>query len=155
MSRRIERILANARIQDLPLGPVCAAVATAPLEEVYRLLADHRTVVVLDDGRVLGIFTERDVLRRTARGEYDSNTPIGELMTRDAVTVGAAEGAADAVRLMVEGHFRQVPVVDAGGRAAGILRSRDILRFIADHYPAAVLNLPPRLHQQLPRPEGG
>ena len=56
---------------------------------------------------------------------------------------------------MVKGGYRHVPVVDAEQRQVGLLSSRVILRFIADHFPEAVLNLPPRLNQVLSRPEGG
>jgi CBS domain-containing protein len=111
-------------------------------------------VVVVQEGKVVGIFTERDILYRTAEEGIDSCTPIGELMTRDPATLGPNELLADAIALMVGGGYRHVPLVDGEGRDAGVISSRRVLRFIADHYPEAALNLPPRLHQRLSRPEG-
>ena len=51
--------------------------------------------------------------------------------------------------------YRNVPLVDGRGRWLGLLSARNVLRYIAAHFPEAVLNLPPRLDQQLPSPEGG
>ena len=55
----------------------------------------------------------------------------------------------------MDGGYRHIPVVDDDGHQVGLLSSRVILSFIADQYPESVLNLPPRLHQVLTRPEGG
>jgi hypothetical protein len=51
--------------------------------------------------------------------------------------------------------YRSVPLVDERDRWLGLLSSRNVLRYIAEHFPEAVLNLPPRLNQHLRRAEGG
>lgn len=127
------------------------------LAEVYRLMdeEDASAVVICREDKPVGIFSHRDVLYRTALEELEPSTPIEELMTPDPVTLGLDDWMATAIRIMVEGGHRHIPIVDSQGCIVGILTSREILRFIADHMPEAVLNLPPRLHQVLPRPEGG
>ena len=95
------------------------------------------------------------MLYRTALEDLDPKTPIGDLMTPEPVTIPGNERVATAVRLMTEKGYRHLPLTDLGGCCEGLLASRDVLRFIADHFPEAVLNLPPRLHQQLLSPEGG
>lgn len=104
---------------------------------------------------LLGIFTERDVLNRTAL-EGDPSTPISELMTRDDLVTLKIDGAiTDAISAMTTRRIRHIPLLDDDGRELGMIGGRDILRLIADYYPETLLNLPPRLNQRLSRPEGG
>ena len=127
------------------------------LEEAYALLEEskHGAVVVCEDDRVCGIFTERDVLYRTALEDLDPRTPLADLMTRDPYTLHLDARVAEAVKAMTERGYRHIPLVSSSGSCVGLLASRNVLRFIGDHFPEAVLNLPPRLHQQILRPEGG
>ena len=157
MERSIEEILKNVRIHELELTRLPPVSPSTPVGEAYRLLDEkHRSAVVVCEGEnVVGIFTQRDVLYRTAVEDIDPSTQIRELMTPDPRTLRPEQRLADAIRAMIEGGYRQCPLVDQEGREAGLLTSRDVLRFIADHFPDAVVNLPPRLHQQLKRPEGG
>lgn len=145
------------RIEEVDFRQVPQVASSTTLSEVYHLLGEGSggAVVVCEAGRPVGIFTERDVLYRTALEEIDPATPIRELMTPEPVTLSPEQRVAEGIAAMVQGGFRQIPVVADGGRVVGLLTSRSILRFIADHYPGVVLNLPPRLHQTLTRPEGG
>lgn len=157
VSRSIEEILKEVRIEEVDFHQVPQVAPSTSLAEVYRLLGEGSAgaVVVCEAGRPVGIFTERDVLYRTALEEIDPTTPIRELMTPEPVTLNPRQRVAEGIAAMAEGGFRQIPVMEEGGRVTGLLTSRSILRFIADHYPGAVLNQPPRLHQTLTRPEGG
>ena len=157
MVRSIEGILQDVRIDEIELRPAVRATPETPLGEVYGLLEGSAlgAVIICEGERVVGIFTERDVLYRTALEELDPSTPIGELMTGDPVTVEPRERVARAVQLMTERGYRHLPLVDAEGRYQGLLASRHVLRFIGEHFPEAVLNLPPRLHQTMLTPEGG
>jgi CBS domain-containing protein len=157
MSPSIEQILQGVRIEEIDVREVCRVEPTTPLAEVYRLLDERHlgAVVVCERSRVVGIFTERDVLYRTALEAIDPQTPIRDLMTATPRTLSPNQRVAEAIAAMVEGGFRQIPVVADGGSLVGLLTSRAILRFIAEYFPGAVLNLPPRLHQTLSQPGGG
>ena len=157
MPRSIEEILREVRIDEVSLRPAVRTTPQAPLSEVYGLLeaSPHGAVLVCEGKRVCGIFTERDVLYRTALEDHLPSTPIGELMTADPITLRVDDLLAVAVRVMTERGYRHLPLVDAEGRYQGLLASRNVLRFVADHFPEAVLNLPPRLHQVMLTPEGG
>jgi len=91
-------------------------------------------VAVLDDaGHVLGIFTERDVLIKLALGRRDpSATPILEVMTTGVETAKPGITAGEALSLMMEHHFRHLPIVDDGGRLLGILSLRNLLQWRTD-----------------------
>jgi CBS domain-containing protein len=154
---RIDRILGSVRIDELPRRRVCRVAPSTTLGEVYELLDEEHSVAVLveEDGVLVGIFTERDVLERTAL-EGDPQTPISELMTReDLVTLKPDDGITTAISAMTTRRIRHIPLVDAEGRESGMIGGRDILRLIADYYPESLLNLPPRLDQRMSQLDGG
>ena len=94
-----------------------------------RRMAEARcgSVLVVDDGRMLGIFTERDLLVRVVAAGLDPDrTPLGEVMTADPGTIGADEPVEEAVRRMDEGGLRHLPVVEGDGSVLGVLSTRDI-----------------------------
>lgn len=156
VSEDFDRILTSVRIEELPRRRVCRVEPSTPLNEVYRQLDEERGVAVLvcDGPQLLGIFTERDVLYRTAL-EGGQETPIGDLMTRDLVTLSSDDKLIDAIRTMSERGIRHLPVLGSGGEEAGLIGGRDVLEMIAEHFPETLLNLPPRLHQKMHRAEGG
>lgn len=157
MPSRIEDLLKNVKVGDLKLQTDHRIDPGTPLAEVYRAFDEqrHGAAMVCDGDDVVGIFTQRDVLYRTALENPDPQAPISSLMSDRPVTIGLNAALAEALRAMVEGGYRHIPVVDDDGRQVGLLSSRVILRFIADQYPESVLNLPPRLHQVMSRSEGG
>lgn len=157
MQSRIEDLLKNVKVGDLELHLDHRIAPDTPLAEVYRAFDEqgHEAAMVCNGNDIVGIFTQRDVLYRTALEDLDPQTPISEVMSEQPVTIGWNEPLAEAIRAMVEGGYRHMPVVNEGGHQVGLLSSRIILRFIADQYPEAVLNLPPRLRQVMTRPEGG
>jgi CBS domain-containing protein len=86
-------------------------------------------VLVMDDERLVGILTERDVLRAVATGQVDG--AVGDAMTSSPDTVEADESAGHAAALMIHGGFRHLPVVEAG-RVIGIVSIRDLVRLSVD-----------------------
>ena len=84
------------------------------------------SILVMDEGRMAGIFTERDVMVRVvAAGRDPAKTKLREVMTADPDTIGADEPVTTAVRRMDEGAYRHLPVVE-GGEVVGVLSIRDI-----------------------------
>ncbi len=150
MSSEFDRVLAGVRIGDLPRRRVCRVEPSTTLGEVYRRLDEEHGVAVLvcDGVKLLGIFTERDVLYRTAL-EGDLETPIEQLMTRDLVTLAGDDKLIDAIRTMAEKGIRHLPVLGSEGEEAGLIGGRDVLRLIAEYFPETLLNLPPRLDQKM------
>ena len=100
-------------------------------------------VLVCSQERIVGIFTERDLMRRVLAPGKPLTLPISEFMTPDPVCVDPKEPIGAAVRLMEEGGHRHLPVVDDAGRAVGVLSVRRIMHYLIEHFPATVYNLPP------------
>ena len=109
-------------------GFVTVTVAM-PVTAVAALMKERGigAILVLDDGELRGIFTERDALFRVAAAGLDPNTTqIAEVMTADPVTIGSDKQFSDALELMHEGQFRHVPVIE-NGTAIGVISSRDAM----------------------------
>ncbi len=98
--------------------------------------ADHHVgaVAVVDsEYRVAGIFTERDVLRKMALSRTDpKTTSIRELMTTPVEMATRGTGAGEALTIMLERHFRHLPVADDNGKLLGILSIRNLLEWRVD-----------------------
>ena len=108
--------------------------ATVPPEstvaEAIRLMLARRVgaVVVVDANRVVGIFTERDVLKKLAlSGRDPEKVPVAELMSTPVETASPQTSPGDALVSMLEHHFRHLPVVDSSGRLRGVLSIRNLL----------------------------
>lgn len=87
---------------------------------------DVGSVVVVDGGKVVGIFTERDSLNRViAQGFDPDTTPLSMVMTPDPDTIGPDAPVKDAIRKMDEFRYRHLPVVELG-RLVGVLSIRDL-----------------------------
>jgi len=111
----------------------------ARLADAAGRMADRGVgaVLVLDGERLIGILTERDVLKAVAAG-YDERATVSEWMTRDPETIGPSESTDQAAVLMIHGGFRHLPVVEAG-RVVGIVSIRDLMRVVlADQSPRGV-----------------
>src|SRR5579864_524007 len=117
--------------------PEAAAVsveATAA-DAIRTMLTRHVGAVgVVDgEGRVAGIFTERDVLRKLALEALDpETTPVRDLMTTPVEMATLSTGPGEAMATMVERHFRHLPVVDNNGKLLGILSIRNLLEWRID-----------------------
>ncbi len=94
------------------------------------LMAEKRigALLVLDQQRIAGIFTERDALNKVLAGNLDPDkTPVGSVMVADPQTIRADKPLAYALHMMAEGGFRHVPVVDEQGLPLGMVSARDAL----------------------------
>ena len=105
---------------------------TTRLVDAVREMNTRRVgaVLVLDDERLVGVFTERDVLRAVAEG-LTSDASVGDWMTRGPETIEPDQPAEHAAVLMIHGGFRHLPVVDEG-TVVGILSIRDLMRSVLD-----------------------
>ena len=84
-------------------------------------------VMVVEGSRLVGIFTERDALFRVVAARRDpAATPVGDVMTRDPQTIHPDQPFVEALRMMHEGRYRHLPVVE-DGRPLGMVSSRDAL----------------------------
>lgn len=148
----IERAICNDEIRSLQLGPAITLPQGATLQQVVATLQERHIGCVLlvgDDGKLAGIFTERDLLTKVAGRRLDwQQERVTNYMTSDPETLRLDDRIAWALNLMNMGGYRHVPLTDEAGRPVGVVSVKDIVDFIVDLFPAAVLNLPPDPHRK-------
>jgi CBS domain-containing protein len=108
---------------------VIATSTTATVRQATRLMNDHGigSLLVTGGNRLVGIFTERDVLRRVvAEGRSPDSTTVGEVMTCDVVCCPPEAGVEDAADIMRRRRVRHVPVVDHNDAVVGLVSIGDI-----------------------------
>ena len=152
-NKRGERVF-DARLLQESLSvvgarkPVILSAEASVTEAVRAMQREHRgCVLITEDGtansRLIGIFTERDVLFRIVdRGRNPAILKLGEAMTEDPEALVVDSSVAWILNKMSVGGFRHVPVVDAEGRPVTVVSVRDIVDFLVDHFPYEVQNLP-------------
>ena len=106
------------------------------LEEGAQLMVERKVgaTVILTQGVVVGIVSERDVMKAVARGMVPWNTKLEDLMTRDPVCASPSMDVHEAIAIMLDHGFRHLPVVD-DGKLVGIVSARHLLR-AAEEEPA-------------------
>jgi signal-transduction protein with cAMP-binding, CBS, and nucleotidyltransferase domain len=145
------------KILHLRAGHVGIPLGTT-IGEAARVMKERRIgcVLVEDQGKLAGIFTERDILTKLVGTGYDpAKVQVDGVMTRNPEALTQDDPIAFAMQIMSVGGFRHVPLVDADRRPVGILSVKDIVDYIVEHFPGEVLNIPPEPGKHARIPEGG
>lgn len=119
-----------ASILQQRAGGVIHVAPETPVRSVIQLLADNRigAVPVVEDGQVIGIMSERDVIYSLRRdGAAILEWPVERVMTRPAITVESSVSALAGLSLMTRRRIRHLPVVD-GGRLIGFVSIGDLVK---------------------------
>lgn len=131
-SHKVGEVALTVRPVLQPSDPISAAAERMRCEK-------HGSALVCSDGKLVGIFTERDLLRLIASGQ-GLDTPLSEVMTVDPHTVTVEDYLFDVTQSMDQGGYRRLPVVDSAGFPVGIVDVKTIVHFLVEHFPEAVYN---------------
>jgi CBS domain-containing protein len=129
----------------LQLPPVVALGPHHTVRQAVALMQEQRIgcLLVCQNQTVLGVFTERDLLKRVVGCNKPLTTLLQDCMTPRPVTVQEREPIGVALRRMQEGGYRHLPVVDCQGQPVGVLSVKRIVRYLVEHFPQTVYNQPP------------
>ena len=145
--RKVEDALLSDEVRLLaPSEPIRLLPEASVAEAVTRMVDKHRAGVVVVDptGRLVGIFTERDLLTRVvSQGRDLARTRLAEVMTPDPEALGPDDRVCFAINRMHSAGFRTVPLVDGDHHPIGVVTVNDIVGWLARLFPEAVLNLRP------------
>jgi len=119
-----------ATVAELMSHTLHKAGPSTTVAEAATIMARGKvgSTLVMEGERLVGIFTERDVVRAVSHSPDAPADSIGDWMTTNPQTVTGVEPAEGALRRMVAAGFRHLPVVDAEGRLVGMLSMRDLAR---------------------------
>jgi len=125
---------ARMRCRDIMTSDVKTATREMSLRDVAQLMrdGDMGSVPVVEDGKLVGIVTDRDIVVRSIAEGRDASSPVGEAMTTEIFSVGPDDFVFEAIRLMGDKQVRRIPVVTASGELAGIISMADIALEIED-----------------------
>jgi len=138
--------LASARVGELSPRPDARVGVD---DAMWKVVAEMKTkgrgaVLVEDDGALVGIFTERDLLNRVDYSDaLWSHVVVRDVMTPHPMVIRPEDSLSEALRRLTQGHRRHLPIVDERGRVLGLISIRDILSYIAERFPEDMVNLPP------------
>lgn len=155
---RIRGAIVTEPISVLRPKPVATVRPNTTVLDAVHLMTQKKIgcVCVTENDKLVGIFTERDVLRKVVQPGLDAKkTAVSEVMTRNPETLTEKDKMAFALNKMHVGGYRHIPIVE-GVKLTGIISIRDITDFIVEMFPEGVLNVPPEPKLGIPtRPDGG
>lgn len=119
---------ARRRCREIMTGSVRTATREMTLREVARLMRDGDMGVmpIVENGVLVGIVTDRDIVVRAIAEGKNFDSPIGDVMTTEIYSVKPDDFAFEAIRLMGDRQVRRVPVVSENGELAGIIAMADV-----------------------------
>lgn len=143
--QRIRGAIFTTPLSEIMLRDPIVVDVAATVSDAVKAMNDHHTgcVLVQRDGKLAGIFTERDVLTRMAFQKESASVKVESVMTRNPETIEATEVIAFALNKMSVGGYRHIPIVDERGKAVGIVSVRDLVDFLVELFPQDLLNVPP------------
>ncbi len=130
-------------IIDAKGGVIHQVGIQATIADAVTKMNDERigSVIVMDGDKMMGIFTERDVLTKVVSCNCDPvATPVAEMMTRNLVTLAPDASVEDAMRVVIERHIRHLPVTD-GDTLLGMVSSGDLTRWTLRDQEATIKDL--------------
>ncbi|HID23462.1 MAG TPA: CBS domain-containing protein, partial [Planctomycetaceae bacterium] len=116
-------------VEVLQPRPPVSVLPSDSVRHAIRRMAEHNVgaVLVLEEQKPVGVFTERDVLLKTGS---DLDGPVSKYMTPDPQTLSQNDSVAYALHEMDVGGYRHLPIVDESGNATGMVSVRDVLHYL-------------------------
>jgi CBS domain-containing protein len=148
--------LSDVKIRHLPLRPPALVERGASIRETVEAMKSKRLgcALICEKGKLVGLFTERDLLNKVIGEPLTWSAPVDQVMTGNPANLSLDDSVITAMRLMQEGDYRNIPLVDNQGSAAGVVTVRDLVTYFAEHFPKEALNLPPDTAQVMRHAEG-
>ena len=145
--RKLEGALLSDKVRLLaPSEPIRLTEDATVHDALMKMVTARRSAVVVVDGegRLTGVFNERDMLTRVdSRGLDPRATRLRDVMTPTPETLAPDDLICYAINRMHHGGYRTVPLVDAERRPIGIVTVTDVVTWLAELFPEAIVNLPP------------
>lgn len=132
----MERSICEDRVDTVQITPFVTLDADTTVEQTLRMMYEKNIawVMITENDRLAGIFSERDVLYKVAdRFDQLKGQPIREVMTPDPVFVYETDSPAKALNMMAIGGFRHVPILDLDEKIVGVLGPRRVTAYLCKY----------------------
>lgn len=163
MARKTTSLGKNLAEEKLSQLDLKTPVFVGPQAEIFSVLEKMRAAksgcALIREGTALkGIFTERDLLTRVIEAKTPLETAIRKVMTLDPKTLSMDSTVGIAIRLMIKGGYRNIPLTARNEQGKTevirVLSVRDLVKYFGSNFPSEVYNLPPDPHQVQTAREG-
>ena len=143
-------------VQKMDLKPPVSVPPGESIRASILLMQTQRTgcLFVEEREKLIGIFTERDLLKRVLGRGADVGAMIQSVMTPNPATARIDEPIGSVLQKFRDGGYRHLPVIDQRGRVVGRVTVSEIVHYMVEHFPKAVYNLPPKPDQVTTAPDG-
>jgi CBS domain-containing protein len=154
--QRVRGALLKARLSELTLRDPILVEPDSSVVAAVNAMNEHRVGCVLVEhaGKLVGIFTERDVLTRVIFRNTSSTMTVESVMTKGPETLENTQTIACALNKMSVGGYRHIPIVKRG-KPVGVVSIRDLVDFLVELFPEGVLNVPPSPAQAIAKSRDG
>jgi CBS domain-containing protein len=125
-------------------GDIFSMPSDASVYSAIELMADKRVgaLIVIDDGRLVGVISERDYARKIIlQGKSSKDTFIREIMTPSPITIHCDTSVDEAMRIMTQNRIRHLPVIDQAGHIAGVLSIGDLVNWMVSSQDEVIAHL--------------
>jgi CBS domain-containing protein len=145
----LKQNLIRDTVASLGVKPMLYVGPGATIAEAVGVMQGGRTgcLLVLENEKVVGVFTERDLVKRVLGAGVEFGAMISSVMSKNPTTVRMDETIGSALQKMASGGYRHLPIVEGDGKAVGRVSVREIVHYMVEHLPKAIYNLPPKPDQ--------
>lgn len=151
----LARNLRKDPVSRLEPNPPRSVDRSATIADAVELMRRDNVgcILVCESDKIVGLFTERDLMCRVLAVGKPLTISIADVMTTEPVTIQPRDSIRLAIRRFEGGGHRHLPIVDDANRPTGILSVKRVVRYLVEHYPGAVYNHPP--NDQVPNSAEG
>ncbi len=146
-TKNIEDVLKETKIYQILRPKLIMSLPSVTLQEALDLMRIEKSgylILVDEHSKLVGMFTEREVLMNAMKKGVVWTSPVSDFMRTDLHTLTKSDTVGKALDMMFKFSIRHVPLVDEFGQVNGILSIRTVVSFLAELFPKEILNLPPR-----------
>jgi len=142
----VQSLLLSTKVGELVLSGRPSLTPESTVAEAAREMREsrHGSVTVCEDDRLVGIFTERDLLRFFSNhphaNEAALETKLADVMTKEPAVASTNDTLFAATQRMDGGGYRRLPVLDDSGACVGFVDVKTVTHFLVEHFPAAIYN---------------
>ena len=156
-TKSVDTLIKQTKIGEITNPKLVQAPPETKVKDGIALMQTNKAgyIVVAKNKKVVGVFTETDVVQKILDRDVNWEDPISKYMTKDPLVLKPNDSVGKAIELMGEHRFYHIPLVDDAGNLVNVLSVRTLIRFLAEFYPQEIYNLPPRPNQIMETPEGG
>lgn len=155
--KKIEDVLKEKKICEIVNPKLVEAPPHTSLKDAVDIMRVNKSgyIVISHEKKVLGLFTERELMFGVLLHEKNFDQPVKDFMNPSPQVLTMQDSVGTAIDLMGRTHVYYIPLVDEKGELVNVISVRTLIRFLAAFYPNEVYNLPPSIDQISTAPEGG